>query len=222
MKDKTVFDYATILKALHQIAPRSHIAGGSVRDTILQKPIHDIDIFVSDEHVDAAAVCLRADHGYVKVGEWTQYESFSDPAMTRVAKFERADETIPICIIGLMSKYADASANMARFDFGVCMAAYYGGEKMIQTYEFELDVRNKTFTLCRADNAPQFAYSMSRFRKITANRYAGWKLAIPEMFQALAKEHAHRRDYYWDDNGGKFCRRDNILKPKERTDLRLA
>ena len=100
--------------------------------------------------------------------------------------------------------------------------AAFDGDKTIRTAEFDRDVAQSTFTLCRADDIWQFTYSMSRFKKIAAGRYAGWKLAIPDEFEALAKEHAHRRDYYWDDNCGKYFPRNNILKPKERTDLRLA
>ena len=97
-----MFDYTTVLATLQQIAPEAHIAGGAVRDTILQKQIHDIDVFMKDEHVEEAAALLRSHCSYVKVGEWKQYLGFSDPAMTRVAKFEKADETIPVCIIGLL------------------------------------------------------------------------------------------------------------------------
>ena len=116
--NKTVFDYATILASLQRIDHKAHIAGGAVRDTILGKPIHDIDVFMEDSLVEEAAACLRSSHGYVKVGEWKEYLGFSDPAMTRVAKFEKADETIPICVIGLKSAYAYPRANMSRFDFG--------------------------------------------------------------------------------------------------------
>ena len=122
---KTFNDYATILAALQQIAPEAHIAGGAVRDTILQKQIHDIDVFMSDEHIEEAAALLRSSCSYVKVGEWKQYLEFSDPAMTRVAKFEKHDQTIPICIIGLLSQYTSPRNNIARFDFGICMAAFY-------------------------------------------------------------------------------------------------
>src|SRR5215472_6546405 len=104
----TVSDYATVLTTLQQIAPEAHIAGGAVRDTILQKQICDIDVFMSDEHVEEAAALLRSACSYVKVGEWKQYLGFSDPAMTRVAKFEKADETIPICIIGLQSQFTSS------------------------------------------------------------------------------------------------------------------
>ena len=214
--NKTIYDYTTILASLQQISPLAHIAGGAVRDTALNKPIHDIDVFADDGDVEQIAACLRASHGYVKVGEWKQYLGFSDPAMLRVAKFEKADETIPICVIGLTSRYTAPRENIARFDFGVCMAAFTGGKTILTTEKFNRDVAQSTFTLHRADNEAQFAYSMSRFEKITAGRYSGWTLAIPEQFQELAKDHTFRRRFYRDDDvkgfHGSF-----VLKPKERT-----
>src|SRR5262252_8563617 len=108
----TMFNYAAVLATIQQVAPEAHIAGGAVRDTILQKQIHDVDVFMSDEHVEEAATLMRSSYSYVKVGEWKQYLGFSDPAMTRVAKFEKADETIPICIIGLRSSFANPRDNI--------------------------------------------------------------------------------------------------------------
>jgi hypothetical protein len=211
--NKTVFDYVTILATLQQIAPEAHIAGGAVRDTILKKPIHDIDVFADNEHVDVVAARLRASCGYVKVGEWVEYLGFSDPAMLRVAKFEKADEAIPVCVIGLKSAYSSPRANISRFDFGVCMAAF-DGEATIRTDEFERDVADQTFTLHRADNAKQFDYSMSRYDKITAGRYRGWTLAIPEEFKEFAKERAFRQYYAWENIKG--LEGEFVLKPKER------
>ena len=147
----SMYDYADLLAELQTIAPSAHIAGGAVRDTLLEKPIRDVDVFMDNEHVEEAAKVLRSRLGFVKVGAWVQYEGFSDPAMTCVAKFEKADETIPVCIIGLKSWCAAPDANIARFDFGVCMAAF-DGENTIRAPEFDADVESKTFTLCRADN----------------------------------------------------------------------
>jgi len=210
---KTMFDYTTVLATLQQIAPEAHIAGGAVRDTILQKHIHDIDVFMNDEYVEEAAALLRSSWSYVKVGEWKQYLGFSDPAMTRVAKFEKADETIPICIIGLLPDFANLRCNIARFDFGICMAAFDGKQTM-RTAEFDQDEKAHTFTLCRADTQAQFAYSLSRFEKITAGRYAGWSLVIPEEFEDLAREHTFRRHWYRDLMEG--FDGESVLRPKER------
>jgi hypothetical protein len=210
----TVSDYTKVLATLQAIAPEAHIAGGAVRDTILQKHIHDIDVFMKDEHVEEAAVLLRSACSYVKVGEWKQYLEFSDPVMTRVAKFEKADETIPICIIGLKPSWESATENLSRFDFGICMAAFNGRE-FLRTDKFDQDAKAHTFTLCRADNYQQYAYSMSRFERITSGRYKGWSLVVSKEFEELTKEHTFRRQWYHGDDGLCPTAR-NELNPKER------
>jgi hypothetical protein len=137
--------------------------------------------------------------------------------MTRVAKFEKADETIPICIIGLEAAYTSTRANVGRFDFGICMAAF-NGLSILKTDEFSDDQRDETFTLHRADNLSQFSYSMSRFKKITAGRYGGWSLVVPDDFEDLAEEYALRQHFYRDGGilGLKGIVGKNELTPKPR------
>ena len=210
----TIYDYADLLAELQTVAPEAHVAGGAVRDTILEKPIHDVDVFMDERHVEEVAKVLRSRLGFVKVGEWKQYLGFSDPAMTRVAKFEKAEETIPLCIIGLKSNYTSPEANIARFDFGICMVAF-DGENILRANEFAVDMEAETFTLCRADNLAQFSYSMSRYNKITAGRYQGWGLSIPRAFEEYAREEAFRRQWYVDGCGKGFDGT-SVLKPKDR------
>ena len=209
--------YGTILEALQRAVPSSvHIAGGAVRDSILDRPIRDVDIFLSNTDADPAAVLLRAKFGYVKVGEWKQYMGFSDPMVERVAKFEKADETIPICLIGLKESLS-LHDNISRFDFGPCMAAWQGGTTMITNGYFKRDVESKTFTLYRADDLPQFTYSMARFKKLTADRYVGWQLAVPSQFEELAREHTFRT-FWYAETGAHFGFENSpqLLRPKER------
>jgi hypothetical protein len=212
--DTTVFDYAALLASIQRVAPEAHIAGGAVRDTILKKPIKDIDIFLADANLEATAAHLRRADAYVKVGEWKEYLGFSDPAMTCLAKFERADATIPVCLIGLKPDFVDPAENMSRFDFGLCMAAF-DGTAITQTAAFNDDAAAKTFALHRADNREQFAYSMSRFEKLTADRYAGWGLTVPEEFASLVTDHTVRRMWFRDESKG-FGRREMVLRPKAR------
>ena len=189
---KTMHDYTTVLTTLQQIAPEAHIAGGAVRDTILQKQIHDIDVFMSDKHVEEAAALLRSSCSYVKVGEWKEYLGFSDPAIPQ--------------------------ANMARFDFGICMAAF-DGKQTIRADAFDCDVENHSFTLRRADNQAQFNYSMSRYDKITAGRYSGWSLVLPDEYEFYFKEYNFRKHWYRDEEGNlvsKGLGGPSLLKPKER------
>jgi hypothetical protein len=213
---RQVQHYGDILGTLQQAIPSSvHIAGGAVRDTILDRPIRDIDIFLHHSDGDPAAALVRTKFGYVKVGEWVQYLSFSDPMVVRVAKFEKADETIPLCLIGLAEKLSPRD-NIARFDFGACMAAWDGGS-MITDGCFRRDIERQTFTLCRADDFAQFSYSMVRFEKLTADRYKDWGLVVPSQFEALAKEHTFQKHWYKEEGGHfGFENYAQLLRPKER------
>jgi hypothetical protein len=208
--------YGGILEALQRAIPGSvHIAGGAVRDTILDRPIRDIDIFLQHTAGEEAAALLRTRFAYVKVGEWKQYLDFSDPMVERVAKFEKADETIPICLIGLKEALSPR-VNIARFDFGVCMAAWAGGDSMITADSFKRDIEGETFTLRRADNLAQFSYSIVRFEKLTVDRYKGWTLSVPSQFEELAKEHTFRRHWYKEGAHFGFENFSQSLRPKDR------
>src|SRR5215207_11707674 len=103
--------YNSMLSAVQALDARAHIGGGAVRDTLLERPIRDVDLFLAEAATDAAASLLRSEFGFVKVGEWKSYEMFSDPAVGRVAKFEKADEAIPVCLIGLIR---DMTGDMTR------------------------------------------------------------------------------------------------------------
>lgn len=215
-------NYIDIIAALQEISASAHIAGGAVRDTILERPIRDVDIFLADKAREAAAKLLRAKFGYVKVGEWQQYEQFSEPSIAQVAKFERADRETPVCLIGLnermFSRGISMQSNIERFDFGICMAAYDGREQ-ITDEAFKHDVQNKTFTLLRADNDAQFAYSMVRYKKLTKERYAGWQLAVPVKFELLVAKHELSRSWYRDsfESDVEEVRYvPQMLRPKER------
>jgi hypothetical protein len=179
--------YTDIMEELQRAPLKGpiHIAGGAIRDTILKRPIRDIDLFLPNVSLDEAAALLRDKFGYVKIRKWTRYKNFSDPSVVRVAKLQRADTTIPISLIGL-AQGLDARANIARFDWGVCMASWDGGSFFVMDDRFKRDADNETFTLCRADSLAQFNNSMERYEKLTADRYMGWPRSIPGRFAELA------------------------------------
>jgi hypothetical protein len=214
-----IYDYGDILKTPQDLSSSAHIAGGAVRDTVLGRRIKDIDIFLDNAHCDEAAKILRSKFSYVKVGEWVQYECFSDPMVSRVARFEKASEVTPISLIGLAEEL-DAQENIRRFDFGICMAYWEGqDERMLTSDQFKRDAEGETFTLHRADDYPQFVYSMSRFGKLTADRYRDWTLSVPDRFEELAKEFAFRREWYLEGHGNHFGiehERTQVLRPKQR------
>ena len=209
--------YNAILSTIKGLDPTAHIGGGAVRDSLLKRPIRDIDLFLDDAFTDSASKLMRSKFDFVKVGEWVRYELFSDPAVARLAKFEKADETIPVCLVGL-KEACGMQDNLRRFDFGTCMAAW-DGDTVYTAPEYTIDTNKKTFTLCRADNLTQFSYSLSRFHKLTSDRYAGWELVVPAQFEELAREHAFKKICYRDYETGDLKYRQagpQLLGPKAR------
>ena len=88
----------------------------------------------------------------MKVGEWTQYEMFSDPMVARVAKFEKADETIPLCLIGLKEELPRGRTSSASTS-GSAWRLVGRPTQMFTADAFKRDAEAKTFTLLRADNS---------------------------------------------------------------------
>ena len=103
--------------------------------------------------------------------------------------------------------------NLSRFDFGICMAGWDGNE-VYTAPEYKRDVEQKTFTLCRADDWSQFNYSMSRFDKLTADRYAGWRLVVPQHFEEMAKEHALKKTHYYNHDTFEWMPREIVAGPQ--------
>src|SRR4051812_35517982 len=95
---KMLDHYNSILNTMRGVSPTPHVAGGAVRDSLLDREIKDIDLFLAADRTDDAAALMRSRFGYVRVGEWANYAMFSDPAVVRVAKFEKADELVPVCL----------------------------------------------------------------------------------------------------------------------------
>ena len=186
-------NYKPIVDTLQILSPTAHIGGGAVRDSLLKRPIRDVDLFIDSAVTDPAAQLLRSKFGFIKVSDWMAagYYRKSVLELARVATFEKADETIPIQLIGLNGP-TTMQQNIGRFDFGACMAGW-DGDQVCTTEQFKIDVYNETFTLCRAESQWQYDNSMRRFQKFTAERYAGWKLRVPSEFESFARDRLEKR-----------------------------
>ncbi|HEY8191586.1 MAG TPA: hypothetical protein VIG74_04110 [Alphaproteobacteria bacterium] len=63
---------------------------------------------------------------------------------------------------------------------------------------------------------------MSRFDKMTADRYAGWRLVVPKQFEDMAKEHALKKTHYFSNSADAWVpreiagRAEQVLTPKAR------
>jgi tRNA nucleotidyltransferase/poly(A) polymerase len=56
--------YYPILNAIKDLDSTAHIGGGAVRDTLLERPIRDVDLFLEADATDGEACVLRSRFGY--------------------------------------------------------------------------------------------------------------------------------------------------------------
>ena len=173
--------YKSILSAIRDLCPTAHIGGGAVRDSLLERPIRDVDLFLDEFATDEAATLLRSQ---VRLRQSRRMEELRDVLRSRrgaggqVRKGRRdhpglPDRTAPrVRKRGRCKRTSPASTS----EF-----AWRGGTVARSTPRRNTSATSssKTFTLCRADDQAQFTYSMSRFDKMTADRYAGWRLVVP-------------------------------------------
>lgn len=171
---------ARILTALQAIAPEAHVAGGAVRDWLLERPVKDIDVFVSSDSPEAkVAKAVRKFRPVVERVVDGAYFASDRSVCGSVEYADREHELPPINIIRLTGRHTIES-NIARFDLGLCRAAF-DGKEIITHADFRRDVRFKRFTVRKCENADQFALSLARFNRLEA-KYPGWLFNVPEEF----------------------------------------
>lgn len=171
---------ARILTALQAVAPDARIAGGAVRDWLLERPVKDIDVFVSadasERKLAKAVMKFRPEVKRTVDGRYFQ----SDRSVVESIEYgDEAERLPPINIIRLAERHTIAS-NIARFDLGLCRAAFDG--KDIRTHaDFRSDVRFKRLTIRKCENEKQFELSLARFVRLE-EKYPGWRFTVPDEF----------------------------------------
>lgn len=162
-----------ILQSLQKGGIKGIIAGGCVRDFILERPIKDIDVFVPvgcgfDMWLPVGTVLVRKND--------LSYAPFSDGMVKYTTTLEYKGNDVQIIEVDLEDFSSEKL--MDRMDFTICQATYQldEGEGLFGVSgNFLWDVDLKEFRLVRADNEAQFDYSMKRFERLTAEKYKGWK-----------------------------------------------
>lgn len=159
-----------ILQSLHKGGIKGIIAGGCVRDFLLERPIKDIDVFVPvgcgfDMWLPEGTTLVRKND--------LSYAPFSDGMVKYTTTIEYKGNDVQIIEVDLEGFSAEKL--MDRMDFTICQATYQLDEGVIISGSFLWDADLKEFRLVRADNEAQFDYSMKRFERLTAEKYKGWK-----------------------------------------------
>lgn len=175
--------WADLLGHIHTVAPEAHIAGGAVRDTLLNQPVKDIDIFIHEDHalkVGEVLWGLGYGMGCTTPG---QYLGGADPVVVEASDFPPpVDQEHPVNLVSLRGE-ASIHVSLERIDFGLCRIGY-DGRKIHQDSagSYSVDATCHRLTLLRCENQAQFDRSMKRFERLR-EKYVGWELVVPEQFQ---------------------------------------
>jgi predicted nucleotidyltransferase len=158
-----------ILQSLQNGGIKAIIAGGCVRDFILQRPIKDIDVFVPvgcgfDMWLPVGTTLVRKND--------LSYAPFSDGMVKYTTTLEYKGNDVQIIEVDMEEFSADEL--MARVDFTICQATYDMELGVYVSPSFLEDTSAKEFVLIRADNQDQYDYSMKRYERLTAEKYKGW------------------------------------------------
>ncbi len=179
-------EFTDLLALVQAYVPEAMLAGGCLRDTINNRPVNDIDIFVPEDKASLAGRLISDTHPTLAKSIPQPYFTFNNDVRS-VDYYEGVYGEKPVNIIGVTNGTCTPEQQLERFDFGICRIAY-DGETLWKDLSFDRDMRDRTFTLTNNFQTPdQRDYSLARFGRLR-DKYVGWKLIDPQPlapFEAL-------------------------------------
>ncbi|MDR3240732.1 MAG: CCA tRNA nucleotidyltransferase [Lactobacillaceae bacterium] len=155
-----------IITTLEAAGFEAYFVGGSVRDTLLQKPIHDVDIATSAYPEEVKALFKKTadtgiDHGTVMIlDHGNGYETTTFRTESTYTDFRRPDEV----------KFVRSLAeDLKRRDFTINAFALKGDGEIIDIFDGLADLQNKTL---RAVGKPEERFHEDALRMMRAVRFA--------------------------------------------------
>lgn len=173
--------WATALARIQMVTPDAVIAGGALRDTLLGRPVKDIDVFASSEFVASRAVALELHRLFdcpakIVISEaWAEYNAMLDGVACAVEVSPDNITGLPLQVI-LMDHPVTMQSAVERIDFGLCRVAHNGKELFLHP-DFVHDQLHECFTIRRCRNAAQLWRSRGRHVRLQA-KYQGWPLVL--------------------------------------------
>jgi len=171
-------EWQTVLAAIQTRFPGAIIGGGALRDTLLDREVKDVDIFIQmpDDLTDAELCDVLS-----KLTGQHFERSLPERVVNYV--FGSGSDVACVCDGGLFQVIAtwtptDPTTAMMRFDFGICRIIY-DGINLIRSADFDKDVEDKTFTLLRCNSVQELARSMERWTRLK-EKYDAYRLVILE------------------------------------------
>jgi hypothetical protein len=163
------------MQQMQREEPRTHLAGGAVRDTLLAREVKDWDIFYPfGDKLNNNVLDRWMGKSECPVQEGRQYFDWHSGVMS---VREHTVGGNKLNLIG-MAKFHDVEENLARMDIGVCRVGVspYGWH-IVYGEGWQEDVRNNQLRLRRSDNYDQFLFSQKRLARLQ-KKYQDWDVVI--------------------------------------------
>lgn len=178
-----------VLKEIQKTFPDAILAGGYLRDAVMQGKPKDIDIFIpytEESVVESTVKVWRASEllgaRYMPQQEVSRvWDTSTYDVLQESSKLDYDDliasiqSELQVQII-MLQKGMTVESRINGYDFGICQI-FTKGEEVFCTQEFLDDVNNKTCTLLVCEDETQFKRSMRRFERFK-KKYFGLNLKI--------------------------------------------
>jgi tRNA nucleotidyltransferase/poly(A) polymerase len=172
-----------LLLAIREVCPSAVLAGGALRDLLLDRPIKDLDIFINARAMqlaDEAIAALRLAGFTVEFDpcDLTAYPEDQNLEVVAVATLSTPEDLAPfaglrVLPVQLIFTNWDTSRITDRFDYGICQVAY-DGETITFGDHFNSDRIEEVFRLRRDRPTPvSMRGSVHRYARLV-NKYPGW------------------------------------------------
>lgn len=140
------------------------VGGGAIRDTVAERPLKDVDVFVDVRGSTAYAVkmLLGMEYGEIKWTPGIQYWRTARE-VKGLGALPEGTGTVPITVILLEQ---DVVESMKDNDFGICQAWVNADRTFSFTPAFMRDISHKTFTLLSCEDEKDHARSMRRWDRL--------------------------------------------------------
>lgn len=176
-------DWQALIRAIRAVCPSAVLAGGALRDLLLDRPIKDLDVFIeagSMQRAEEAMADLQA-RGFAitfEPGELTAYPEDQNLEVVAVADLTPPKACMayaglqPLPVQLIFTNWPSANI-MDRFDYGICQVVY-DGEEITFGPHFNSDRVGEVFRLRRDRPTPiSMRGSVHRYARLLA-KYPGW------------------------------------------------
>ncbi len=169
--------WAAILADMQRVCPSAVLAGGCLRDLDNDKPVKDLDVFITEgsmQRVERIVGSLR-EAGYTvepTFGDTTAYPEDQNLAVVAVVGIEHPASSG--LAVQLIFTNWDTALITERFDYGICRLAF-DGETLTKPPEYIEDKSARVFRLRRDRPTPvSMRGSIRRYARLVNEKYQGW------------------------------------------------